>query len=453
QDTEPQVRREATAAAAALQDTAAIRRLTRAAMRDAHPAVRHEAVRVSAARLSGARGCGPVAAAVRDPGLHVSVLAIDLLGTTCRSGEHAALLDSVAATGSDDSWHRAAHAVVSFAAVAPARAQPHVRSLAQHASPFARTYAARAAAATNDTTLLHTLAGDTSANVRTAAILGLSAVAGRAGDSVYVAQLGSDDSELLMMAAKALEGSTSPGTAVRLLDALDRVTALRRETSRDGRVALLERVQELGSEDLAERLTPYLRDFDAVVAVHAAAVLAAWTGIRPPTAPVALPQLPLPTFTGAVQLTRSVFVLEMQDGGEIEIRLLPFDAPTNAARFARLARSGYFDGLTIHRIVPNFVVQGGSPGANEYAGDGPFTRDELGVPNWRGTVGLSTRGRDTGDAQFYINLIDNVRLDHDYTVFGVVTNGMDVVDRLMEGAVIRRVREQSVRLPAAADHR
>ena len=68
-------------------------------------------------------------------------------------------------------------------------------------------------------------------------------------------------------------------------------------------------------------------------------------------------------------------------------------------------------------------------------------RDELGAPNWRGTVGLSTRGRDTGDAQFFINLIDNVRLDHEYTIFGSVTRGMDVVDALVEGAVIRRVRE------------
>jgi len=125
------------------------------------------------------------------------------------------------------------------------------------------------------------------------------------------------------------------------------------------------------------------------------------------------------------------------------VRLLPFTAPTNAFRFARLARTGYFDGLTLHRVVPNFVVQGGSPGASEYSGDGPFTRDELGASNWRGTVGLSTRGRDTGDAQFYINLIDNVRLDHEYTVFAVVTDGMEIVDRISEGAMIRRVYEQA----------
>src|SRR5690606_25297359 len=196
------------------------------------------------------------------------------------------------------------------------------------------------------------------------------------------------------------------------------------------------------SAALSPRVRRYLRDFDPDLADRAATVLEAWTGTRPEVGPAPLPRLPLPTFDEAVRLAQTAFVLEMQDGAEIEVRLLPFDAPTNAARFARLSRSGYFDGLTLHRIVPNFVAQGGSPGANEYTGDGPFTRDELGVPNWRGTVGLSTRGRDTGDAQFYINLVDNVRLDHEYTVFAVVTRGMDVVDRLLEGAVIRRVTER-----------
>ena len=66
----------------------------------------------------------------------------------------------------------------------------------------------------------------------------------------------------------------------------------------------------------------------------------------------------------------------------MELRLLPFDAPTNAWRFARLAREGWFDGLTFHRVAPNFVIQGGSPGANEYAGDGPYTRDEIGGMGW-----------------------------------------------------------------------
>ena len=127
----------------------------------------------------------------------------------------------------------------------------------------------------------------------------------------------------------------------------------------------------------------------------------------------------------------------MRRGGTIVIQPLPYRALTNAHRFVRLAREGYFDGLTFQRWAPNFVLQGGSPGANEYSGDGAYSRDEVGLlPHWRGTVGLSTRGHDTGDGQIFINLGDNVRLDHDYTVYGTVVAGMDVVDSLLEGDVI-----------------
>ena len=85
------------------------------------------------------------------------------------------------------------------------------------------------------------------------------------------------------------------------------------------------------------------------------------------------------------------------------------------------------------------MLQGGSPGANEYMGDGPYLRDEPGVAHNRGTVGISTRGRDTGDGQLFINLIDSPRLDHVYTVFAVVERGMDVADMVLEGDVMARV--------------
>ena len=105
-------------------------------------------------------------------------------------------------------------------------------------------------------------------------------------------------------------------------------------------------------------------------------------------------------------------------------------------RFASLAESGYYDGLTFHRVVPNFVVQGGSAGANEF----DFIRDEVSLwPHVRGAVGMSTRGRDTGDAQFFVNLVDNPRFDHEYTVFAQILNGIEVVDRILEGDVIERI--------------
>jgi len=130
----------------------------------------------------------------------------------------------------------------------------------------------------------------------------------------------------------------------------------------------------------------------------------------------------------------------MSSGGRFDISLYVDESPVTIWRVARLAKAGYYNGLTFHRIVANFLIQGGSPGANEFIGDGPFMRDETGLrSNLRGTIGISTRGRDTGDGQIYINIVDSPRLDHVYPVFGQVVSGMDVVDGILEGDVIAKV--------------
>jgi cyclophilin family peptidyl-prolyl cis-trans isomerase len=113
-----------------------------------------------------------------------------------------------------------------------------------------------------------------------------------------------------------------------------------------------------------------------------------------------------------------------------------------------LVRKRYYDGHTWHRVEPDFVIQGGGPGANEYVGYARYFRDELGtVPHVRGTVGMSTRGHDTGDAQWFVNLRDNLRLGRDYTVFAEVIDGIDVVDGILEGDAIARIEELPPRLP------
>jgi cyclophilin family peptidyl-prolyl cis-trans isomerase len=130
-------------------------------------------------------------------------------------------------------------------------------------------------------------------------------------------------------------------------------------------------------------------------------------------------------------------VIELESGA-VTLSLLKDVAPVTIARFTELVRRGYYNGLTFHRVVPNFVVQGGSPGANEYMGASRYMRDEVGPQgvHVRGTVGISTRGGDTGDGQIFIDLVDVPRLDRDYTVFAYVTSGMEFVDRILEGAKI-----------------
>jgi cyclophilin family peptidyl-prolyl cis-trans isomerase/HEAT repeat protein len=415
-----------------------------AALRDPSPRVVLEALRIVAAGPRNESACDRLlAAAAQDVDPGVRVVALTALGRPCpaRAPQVGALRSAASALddAADADWQPAARALVSLARVDGTSARGLLTRYVNHRSPFVRVYAAQAAGLLDDTATLGGLARDTHPNVRNQALLALFEIEGHRIDQLLIQQLGSDDPQLLITVAGLLAGTARREEAANAsLAAFERISAAQRETWRDPRRALLERIAEIGAPPLAPRLAPFLSDYDARVADDVAVILARWTGQPREAAPVPLPRPDLPTAAELARLSRTTVALHIRGDGPIVLRLMTDLAPRNAWRFVRLAREGYFDGLTFHRWEPNFVVQGGSPGANEYAGDGPYTRDEVGGSHWRGTVGLSTRGRDTGDGQFFINLVDNVRLDHDYTVFGVVAEGMDVVDRLLEGAVIER---------------
>ena len=148
-----------------------------------------------------------------------------------------------------------------------------------------------------------------------------------------------------------------------------------------------------------------------------------------------------PDMASVLKLKSSHLLITMKSGGVMELEMYPEQAPATVERMVALVRKGYFDGSTLHRWAPNFVVQGGSPGANEVVGDSPFMNDEVGLrPHRRGAVGISTRGHDTGDAQSFIDMNDNDRLNHAYTVWASVVKGMDVADTVLETDVMVSVR-------------
>ena len=127
--------------------------------------------------------------------------------------------------------------------------------------------------------------------------------------------------------------------------------------------------------------------------------------------------------------------------GTIEIELAILDAPLTVDNFITLARNGYFNGLAIHRVVPDFVIQDGDPRGDGEGGPGYTIRDEINQrPYLRGTVGMALAGEDTGGSQFFITHSPQPHLDGRYTVFGHVVSGMDVVDRIVPLDVIRGVR-------------
>ncbi|HYQ89691.1 MAG TPA: HEAT repeat domain-containing protein [Candidatus Binatia bacterium] len=115
-------------------------------------------------------------------------------------------------------------------------------------------------------------------------------------------------------------------------------------------------------------------------------------------------------------------------------------APVTVENFVSLARAKYFDGFAFHRVVPNFVVQDGCPRGDGWGGPGYMIPCEYNDhPYETGTVGMALSGKDTGGSQWFITLSPQPRLEGRYTVFGVVTRGMDVAERIMPGDRILRV--------------
>lgn len=126
--------------------------------------------------------------------------------------------------------------------------------------------------------------------------------------------------------------------------------------------------------------------------------------------------------------------------GQIEFELYLQSAPLTVVNFIELADDGFYNGLKFHRVIPDFVIQGGDPLGTGWGGPPWFIRCEYSDrPFERGTVGIATSGRDTGGSQFFITHTPLPHLNARYTVFGGVTAGMDVVDRIVRGDVIENI--------------
>ena len=124
--------------------------------------------------------------------------------------------------------------------------------------------------------------------------------------------------------------------------------------------------------------------------------------------------------------------------GDITLQLYTDKMPITAGNFIKLIEEGFYDGTTFHRVIPNFMIQGGDPLGNGLGGPGYTIEDEfvVGLSNVRGTISMANTGQpNSGGSQFFINVVDNTGLDFDkepfsskHPVFGKVVSGMEVVD-------------------------
>jgi cyclophilin family peptidyl-prolyl cis-trans isomerase len=366
--------------------------------------------------------CLGLRAGLEDGAWQVRLRAADLVGPACAADDSVlmtlrAWADDPAgrAAGRAGSWHPAAHALVALARLKPDQARSRMAQAVTARNPWLRGYAARAGVVLSDTATLRALAADTNDNVKEIAIEGLSRLIAHDGDDVYLAALHAPGLQAVRAAALALKGSPRPDVADSALAAYRLILESGSETARDARVALLETAGKTAADD------------------------------QPPPADTTLPRDAVRLALGADVRLR----VNLAGGGWFVVKLRGDVAPITAAKVLALARQGYYDGLAWQRVEPDFVIQGGGPGANEYVGYRHYLRDELGnLPHARGTVGMSTRGHDTGDAQWFINLKDNLRLGKDYTVFGEVVENMAVVDGILEGQVMTSVSARAYPRPA-----
>lgn len=133
--------------------------------------------------------------------------------------------------------------------------------------------------------------------------------------------------------------------------------------------------------------------------------------------------------------------ITLESGGVITIEFFPQDAPKTVENFVTLAKKAFYDGLAFHRVVPDFVVQGGDPNGNGTGGPGYTIKAEFNArKHVRGSLAMArSQDPDSAGSQFYITYGAQPHLDGSYTVFGQVTSGMEHVDRIKQGDRMRTV--------------
>lgn len=289
---------------------------------------------------------------------------------------------------------------------------------------------------------LRSMLDDTESRVVSSVLQAIAVLQGAEGSALAIERLKADDPVIRTVAARLLGAQKPSGGVPALIAAYRRGE---RDTTYTARAAALAALSGYGAAAAQPVLDEALKDKDWALRVRAVTLLKELD----PSSDSASRARPAPTYKDLafyetarlVDPNVSTHAYIDTDRGTIELELAVLDAPFAVDNFVTLARKGFFDGLPIHRVVPNFVIQGGDPRGDGEGGPGYTIRDELNqTPFLRGTVGMALDWADTGGSQFFIAHSPQPQLDARYTAFARVIDGMEVVDRIEIGDVIRRIR-------------
>jgi cyclophilin family peptidyl-prolyl cis-trans isomerase/HEAT repeat protein len=385
------------------------------------------------------------------------------------------LLLRVVADGTRDARLRA-EAMTAFATLCDEQSAEVLTDLLVSPDPFVRAQATRALARVAPQVFTLTLSGldsDPDWTVRAAQAAALGSLPDGAGVARLTLMADDTDPRVVPAVMAALVSARAPrakelaqarlqakdfrvraAAAQALVDlkAVDAVPALwaayqaaAAEATYVARGAMLTAVHRLDPQGARTLLESALTDRDWALRVRAADLVkesGAVDGVPERMRPAAAGADPdSPEWRALVSPPFSPRAFIETDKGTIEIELAVLDAPLTVRNFMTLARKGFFNGVTFHRVVGDFVIQGGDPGGDGEGGPGYTLRDEINQrPYLRGVVGMALDWRDTGGSQFFITHSPAPHLDGRYTVFGHVVEGMDIVDQIQPGDRIQRVR-------------
>ena len=268
-------------------------------------------------------------------------------------------------------------------------------------------------------------------------------------DPVYRDQLKESDVMVRATAAELLGDRPLNSTNIEALKAALKV-ALQEKESNDAALAILDALAKYKDRSANDAIMPALDSNDYIVRRKAIEALKA-NGVGDFSnrlGNVNTHNTSRDYERAVSRIGKKVIAYVATNRGRFTIELLPEAAPLNVDNFVQLAKRRYFNGIVFHRVVPNFVIQGGDPRGDGNGGPGYQIRCEINeVPYDRGAVGMALSGKDTGGSQWFVTHAPQPHLDGGYTVFGHVTAGMEVVDKIVRGDVIRSIEITERRAP------
>lgn len=225
-----------------------------------------------------------------------------------------------------------------------------------------------------------------------------------------------------------------------------------RDELNDAALSILDALGKQKSESATEALKAGLGSLDYLVRRRAATVLKA-SGAGDFDSRIGTAQTrntPADYQRVMARMNKRVRAVVATDKGAFTLEFLTEDAPLTVDNFVQLARRGYFNNISFHRVVPNFVIQGGDPRGDGNGGPGYQIRCEINEALYQtGAVGMALSGKDTGGSQWFVTHSPQPHLDGGYTVFARVVEGMEVVERIARGDKIRNITVTETARPAS----